>query len=145
MLISEQKYVNSVILRWAIKPHIGHKNIWLSYCYINIYIWTYILQWKLQLSESTKRNDWLSLRDISSYRATNSEECDVVWRNRYFIFLHVSPLLQKPWCTMLERGDATRPAVVTSEPQLAVWHVRARWCHTASCGYLRTTAGRVAW
>ena len=24
-------------------------------------------------------------------RATNSEECDVVRRNRYFVFLHASP------------------------------------------------------
>ena len=42
---------------------------------------------KLKLNESSKRNAWLSLRDTSPWRATNSEECDVVWRNRYLSFL----------------------------------------------------------
>ena len=42
---------------------------------------------KLKLNESTKRNVWLGLRDTSPWRASNSEECDVVWRNRYVCFL----------------------------------------------------------
>ena len=46
---------------------------------------------KLELTESTKRNAWLSLQGTSPWRATNSEECDVVWHNRYFVFLHTSP------------------------------------------------------
>ena len=29
---------------------------------------------------------WLSLRDTSLWRAINNEECDVVWRNLYFLF-----------------------------------------------------------
>ena len=37
-----------------------------------------------------------------------------------FTFLHVSPLLLKPWCTMIEQGDTTRPAVDSSEPSEAV-------------------------
>ena len=72
---------------------------------------------KLRLNESTKRNAWLSLRDRSTWRATNSEECDVVWRNRYFCFLaRLASLLLKPWCTTIEQGDTTRPAVDFSEP-----------------------------
>ena len=62
---------------------------------------------KLKLNESTKRNAWLS------WRATNSEECDVVWRNGYYCFLaHLASLLLKPWCTTIEQGDTTQPAVV---------------------------------
>ena len=67
---------------------------------------------KLKLNESTKRDAWLSLRDTSPWRITNSEECDVVWRNRYFGFLaRLASLLLKPWCIMIEQGDTTRPAV----------------------------------
>ena len=29
-------------------------------------------------------------------------------------------LLMKPWCTMIEQGDTTRPAVDLSEPSEAV-------------------------
>ena len=76
---------------------------------------------KLKLNESTKRNAWLSLRDTSPWRATNSEECDVVWRNQYFCFLVLlASLLLKPWCIMIELGDSTRPAVDSSEPSEAV-------------------------
>ena len=76
---------------------------------------------KLKLNESTKRNAWLSLRDVSPWRATNSEVCDVVLRNRYFCFLaRLASLLLKPWCTMIEQGDTTRPAVDSSEPSEAV-------------------------
>ena len=67
---------------------------------------------KLKLNDSTKINAWLSLPDTSPWRATNSEECDVVRRNRYFCFLAgLASLLLKPWCTMIELGDTTRPAV----------------------------------
>ena len=76
---------------------------------------------KFKLNESTKRNAWLSLRDTSPWRAANSEECDVVWRNRYFCFLaRLASLLLKPLCTMIEHGDTTRPAVDSSEPSEAV-------------------------
>ena len=76
---------------------------------------------KVKLNESTKRNAWMSLRDTSSWWATNSEECDVVWRNRYFCFLaRLASLLLKPWCTMIEQGDTTHPAVDFSEPSEAM-------------------------
>ena len=73
------------------------------------------------LNESTKRNAWLSLRDTSPWPATNSEESDVVWRNRYLCLLaRLASLLVKPWCIMMEQGDTTQPAVVSSEPSEAV-------------------------
>ena len=76
---------------------------------------------KLKLNESTKRSAWFSLRDTSPWRATNSEECDVVCSNRYLCFLaRLASLLLKPWCTMIEQGDTTRPAVDPSEPSEAV-------------------------
>ena len=76
---------------------------------------------KLKLNESTKRNAWLSLRDTSPWRATNSEECDVAWCNRYLCFLaRLASLLLKPWCIMIEQGDTTQPAVDSSEPSKAV-------------------------
>ena len=76
---------------------------------------------KFEMNESTKRNAWLSLRDTSPWRATNSEECDVVWRNRYFSYLAcLASLLLKQWCIMIEQGDTTRPAVDSSEPSEAV-------------------------
>ena len=76
---------------------------------------------KLELNESTKRNAWLSLRDISPWRTTNSEECDVVWHNQYLCFLAcLASLPLKPWCTVIEQGDTTRPAVVSFEPPEAV-------------------------
>ena len=75
----------------------------------------------LKLNESTKRNAWLSLRDTSHWRATNSEECDVVRRNRYFCFhARLASLLLKPWCNMIDQGDTKRPAVDSSEPPEAV-------------------------
>ena len=43
-----------------------------------IHIVNVLQQQKLELNESIKRNPWLSLRDTSPWRATNSEECDVV-------------------------------------------------------------------
>ena len=59
---------------------------------------------------------WFCLRGTSLWRATNSEECDVDWRDGYFLFLvRLASLLQKPWCTMIEQGDTTRPAVVSIE------------------------------
>ena len=68
------------------------------------------------MNESTKRNAWLSLRDTSPWRATNSEECDVVWRNRYFCFLtRFASLLLKTWCTMMDLGDTSRPAMDSSD------------------------------
>ena len=45
---------------------------------------------KLELNKSTNRNAWLGLRDASPWRATKSEEFDVVWCNRYFVFLHAA-------------------------------------------------------
>ena len=76
---------------------------------------------KLKLNESTKRNDWLSLLDISPWRATNSEECDVVWRNRYFCFLaRLASSHLKPWYIMIEQGDTSRPAVDSSVPSEAM-------------------------
>ena len=48
-------------------------------------------------------------------------ECDVVWRNQcFFFFAHLAYLLLKQWCTMIEQGDATRPAVDSSEPSVTV-------------------------
>ena len=64
---------------------------------------------------------WLSLQDVSLCRATNSEEFDVVWRDRYFYFLaRLASVFLKPWCTMIEKGDTTRPAVVSTEPSETV-------------------------
>ena len=63
----------------------------------------------------------MSLRDTSPWRATNSEECDVVWRNRYFcLHARLESLLLMSWCTMIELGDITRPAVDSSKPSDAV-------------------------
>ena len=56
----------------------------------------------------------------STWRATNSEECDVVWPSRYFYVAHLTSLLLKPWCTVMEQGDATWPAVVQRESPEAV-------------------------
>ena len=76
---------------------------------------------KFKLSKSTKRNAWLSLRDTSPWRATNSEECDVVWRDRYFCFLALlASLLLTPLCTIIEQGDTTQTMVDSSEPSEAV-------------------------
>ena len=64
---------------------------------------------------------WLSLRGTSPVRATNSEECDVVWCDRYLCFLAcLASLLLKPSGTMIEQGDTTRPAVVSTEPSETV-------------------------
>ena len=72
---------------------------------------------KLKLNESTKRNACLSLRHTSPWRATNCEECDVVWCNQYFSFIALlASLLLMPWCILIEQGDTTRPAVGYSEP-----------------------------
>ena len=38
----------------------------------------------------------------------------------YFFLSRITSLLQKPWCTMIERGLTTRRAVVLSEPSEAV-------------------------
>ena len=73
---------------------------------------------KFKLNESTKRNARLSLWDTLSWRATNSEECDVVWRDRYVCFLIYET--SEPCCTMIEQGDTTRPAVDSSVPSEAV-------------------------
>ena len=51
-------------------------------------------------------------------------ECDVAWRNRYFALLHESPLLQKPWCIMIERGDTTQ----LSERTEAVKELKMKRC-----------------
>ena len=60
----------------------------------NIYIYLNVLQQeKLELNESTKSFSWLSLRDTSPWRATNSEECDVVWDIYFYIYFHVFMLL----------------------------------------------------
>ena len=60
---------------------------------------------------------WFSLRGTSLLRATNSEECDVLLGDRYFCFLaRLSSILLRPWCTMIEQGDTTRPVVVSTEP-----------------------------
>ena len=76
---------------------------------------------KLKLNESTKRNAWLSLRETSPWWATNSEECDAVWSNRYFCFLaRLASSLLKQSCIMIVQGDSTRPAVDSSEPSEAV-------------------------
>ena len=89
--------------------------------YLLVYISERSSSTKLMLSESTKRNAWMSSRDTSPWRATNSEECDVVWRNQYFYFLVcLASLLLKPWCIMIEQGDTTRPEVDSSEPSEAV-------------------------
>ena len=59
---------------------------------------------KLKLNKSTKRNAWLSLRDTSPWRATNSEECDVVRRSRYLCFLaRLTSLHHKPWYAIIEQ------------------------------------------
>ena len=85
---------------------------------------------KLKLNESTKRNAWLCLRDTSPWRATNSEECDVVWRNRYLCFLaRLDSLLLKPWCIMIEQGDTTWTAMDPPEPSEAVFDIRNAYFH----------------
>ena len=67
------------------------------------------------------RNAWLSLRDTSPWRASNSEECDVVWHNQYVCFLaRLTSMLLKPWCIMIEQGDTILPAVDSTEPSEAV-------------------------
>ena len=73
------------------------------------------------LSDPTKRNASLSIRDTSPWWATNIEECDVVWRNRYSL-LYCTPrlLLPKPLCIIVEQGDISRPAAESSEPSEAV-------------------------
>ena len=62
----------------------------------------------------------VSLGYTSPLLATNREEYDVVLGNRYFDFLHASPLLLKPWCIMIEQGDVTRSLVVPNEPSQTV-------------------------
>ena len=59
-------------------------------CVIDIYL--NVPPKKLKLNESSKREALLSLQDISPWRITNSEECDVAWCNQYFVFLQASPL-----------------------------------------------------
>ena len=56
----------------------------------------------------------------SPWRATNSEECNVVWRYRHSFLARHTSLLLKPRLSIIERGDTTRLAVVTSEPSEAV-------------------------
>ena len=51
------------------------------YIYLNI-----LQQCELEWNESTRRNAWLSLLDTSPWWEADSEECDVVWRSRYFVF-----------------------------------------------------------
>ena len=68
--------------------------MYLYIYYIYIYKRSSTIE-KLELNESTRRNVWLSKRDTSPWRATNSEECDVVWWNKYYVFLHASPLFLK--------------------------------------------------
>ena len=83
--------------------------------FLEIYISEHSSSTKLKLNESTKRNAWLSLRDTSPWRATNSEECDVVWRNPCICFIaHLASLLLKPWCIMIVQGDSSWPAVDSS-------------------------------
>ena len=76
-------------------------------------------------SSSTKlkltRYAWLSMQDTSHWWATNSAECDVVWRSRYFCFhARLASLLLKPLCIMVEQGETTRPALDSSEPSEAM-------------------------
>ena len=93
----------------------------LYYLYMCVYISERSSSTRLKLNDSTKRNAWLSLRDISPWRTTNCEECDVVWRNRYFCFLaRLAYLHLRPWCIMIEQGDTTQPTVDSSEPSEAV-------------------------
>ena len=76
---------------------------------------------KLKLIESTRRITCLSLRDTSPWRATISEECDNVWRSRYFCFhARLATLLLLQLRLMKEQGDATRPAGDSSEPSEAL-------------------------
>ena len=35
---------------------------------------------------------------------------------KFFFLARLVSILQKPWCTMIERGDTTWPAVASSEP-----------------------------
>ena len=63
----------------------GNRLLGVRFCSIeHIYIYTSerSSSTKLKLNESTKGNAWLSLRDTSPWPATNSEDCDVVRRNR---------------------------------------------------------------
>ena len=62
----------------------------------------------------------VSLMNTSPWRATSSDEYDVAWRNRFYLLAHFTSLLLKPWCTMIERDNGTRPAVIPSEPSEAV-------------------------
>ena len=106
-----------------------------------VYIFERTSKTKLKLNESTKRNAWLSLPDTLPCWSNVNEDCDVPCRKRHFVLLPASPLnfsnhgapseseviphglrWFKPLCTMIERGDSTRPAVV----QTMVHHDRAR-------------------
>ena len=59
----------------------------VKHIYMNV-----LQQLKLELKESTKKNAWLILLDTSPWQATNSEECDVDWHNKHFVFLDALPL-----------------------------------------------------
>ena len=99
----------------------SHENISVAWRHSGAHISERSSSTKLKLNESTKRNAWLNSRDTSSWRSTNSEECDVIWRNQYFCFVaRLASLLLKPWCIMIEQGDTTRPAVDFYEPSESV-------------------------
>ena len=61
-------------------------NIYILKKNIYIHIFERSSTIKLNMNRSAKRNTWLSLRDTSLWQATDSEECNVVWRNRYVVF-----------------------------------------------------------
>ena len=76
---------------------------------------------RLNLNVSTKRNAWWSSLNTLHWRATNTEECDVVWQNLYFCFhARFASILLKPWCITIESGVTTLSSVDSSEPSEVV-------------------------
>ena len=69
-----------------------HKNVYITK-YHNIAS-TYIFECSSLKNGVERVNQEKRLVELAGYitlAATNSEECDVDWRNQYFVFLHVSP------------------------------------------------------
>ena len=76
---------NIVTLNDTVMLHGALSHCMMVQCYTVQYIYERSSSTKLKLNESTKRNARLILRDTSPWQANNSEECDVVRRDRYFL------------------------------------------------------------